>query len=170
MNARYLVFLDIDGVFTSTRVQMAHGSNELWDTFDPVAIQFMNWIDRTYEGVEFMLVSTWKDGLRHDDQMIRHWVLSAFRNAGFRGVLCDTWKSNPDNLPRFKHRAHEIRDYLDNNPAVVDFIVFDDTDYAFDSVLGKKRWVRTDSHNGLLQKHMIHAKSLLGTWKERNGK
>jgi hypothetical protein len=169
MNPRYLVFLDIDGVFTSARVQLAYGSQEQWDTFDPIAVEFMNWIHDRYEGVEFMLISTWKDGLRHDDEMIRHWVLSCFRNAGFRGTLCPTWKSNPDNLPRFKHRGHEIKEYLEDHPEIVDFIIFDDTDYAFNQTLGKKRLVRTDATNGMLKKHMLQAKSIVGTWKERNG-
>lgn len=169
MNPKYLVFLDIDGVFTSERMQLALGSKETWNTFDPVAIHFMNWIHDTYENVEFMLISTWKEGLRHDDDAIRHWVLSSFRNAGFRGILCPTWKSNPDNLPRFKTRAYEIKEYLDDHPDVVDFIIFDDNDYAFNTILGKKRWVRTDPREGLLFKHMLYAKSVMGTWRKRDG-
>lgn len=169
MNPKYLVFLDIDGVFTSTRFQLALDSSEVWNTFDPVAVQFMNWIHDTYENVEFMLISTWKDGLRHDDEMIRHWVLSTFRNAGFRGNLCSIWKSNPNNLSDFRHRAHEIKAFLESHPEVTDFIIFDDTDYLFDQTLGKKRWVRTDSHNGLLYKHILHAKSIVGFWKRKDG-
>ena len=41
-NRKYLVFLDIDGVFTSSRVHFAHAAAyEMWHRFDPVAVDFI---------------------------------------------------------------------------------------------------------------------------------
>ena len=55
---KYLVFLDIDGVFTSSRVHYAHNAVfNIWHRFDPVAVDFMNKIHDKYP-VEFVLIST----------------------------------------------------------------------------------------------------------------
>jgi hypothetical protein len=169
---KYLVYLDIDGVFTSPRVHSAHNSdgNEMWTRFDPVAVDFMNYIHDTYN-VEFALISTWKNHLRNDDGQVSHWVRAAFSNSGFRGIFADLWKTDPDNLwvnktPPY-NRAHEIRDYLLDRDDVDDYIIFDDNDYGFERVLGKKRLVRTDPDNGLLHKHMLNAKSIMGTWEKK---
>lgn len=169
---KYLVFLDIDGVFTSSRVHTTYsGDYEMWCKFDSVAVDFMNWIHDTYP-VQFVLMSTWKNYLKSDDMNIKHWVQSSFANAGFRGTLGSPWKTDPDNLVWMRtganDRAHEIKDYLENfGPSVADFILFDDNRYRFDEILGIKRLVHTDHENGLLYKHMLNAKSIMGTWEKR---
>lgn len=169
---KYLVFLDIDGVFTSARVHYAHsGEYKTWARFDPVAVDFMNKIHDRYP-VEFVLISTWKNQLFNDDQMIAHWVQAAFENSGFRGVFADKWKTDPDNLWPGKqppyYRSHEIRDYLaEYGDQIQDYIIFDDNDYDFENVLGKKRWIRTDPDNGLMFKHMKNAMSITGQWNEK---
>ena len=172
MDRKYLVFLDIDGVFTSSRVHYAHNAvYEMWHRFDPVAIDFMNKIHDRY-AVEFVLISTWKNYLRNDDSTIEHWIRSAFANSGFRGNFAEMWKTDPDNLwinkPPPYDRSHEIKDYLAEYATdVKDFIIFDDNDYNFEKVLGVRRWVRTDPENGLLYKHMKNAQSLMGHWHEK---
>lgn len=167
---KYLVFLDIDGVFTSSRVHYAHNSKyNLWARFDPIAIDFMNKIHDRYP-VEFVIMSTWKNGLRNDDQMIEHWVRAAFANSGFRGMIATPWKTDPDNFAVQKKwdRANEVKDYLENfGSDVKDFILFDDNRYRFKEILGKGRLVQTDPENGLLFKHMLNAQSIMGNWIER---
>jgi hypothetical protein len=170
MTAKYLVFLDIDGVFTSSRVHAAHNASfDSWHRFDPVAVDFMNRIHDTHP-VKFVIMSTWKLGMDNDHEMTYHWVYSAFANSGFRGVLAKPWKTDPDNFGFVKgwDRAHEVQDYLDNfGDGIEDFILFDDNRYRFNEVLGKKRLVQTDPENGLLYKHMKNALSLMGTWEKR---
>lgn len=166
-NASYLVFLDVDGVFTSARVEMSDAQYPyLWSKFDPVAVEFMNRIHDKHD-VEFVLSSTWRDNLKMDDNSLI-WVITAFRNAGFRGAFAPTWKVNPEDEPVMlyqKGRAHEIKHYIENyTNNLKDYIIFDDNDYGFDSVLGVKRLVRTDTDNGILVKHMKHAKSIMGNW------
>ncbi len=171
MERKYLIFLDIDGVFTSNRVHYAHNAEyKLWARFDPVAVDFMNKIHDTYP-VEFVLMSTWKNGLRSDDQMVEHWVRAAFANSGFRGDFASPWKTDPDNFAVQKRwdRGNEVKDYLENFATDVDdFVLFDDNQYRFNEILGKKRLVRTDHDNGLLHKHMLHATSLMGNWAKKN--
>jgi len=167
----YLVFLDIDGVLTSHRVHTAHNAADaaMLQRFDPVAVDFMNYVHDTYP-VQFVLMSTWKDGLRNDDVMIEHWVRAAFANSGFRGVLANPWKTDPDNLASTKRwdRAHQVKDYLDMyGDAVADYILFDDNRHRFAEILGKQRLVLTDATNGLLHKHMLNAKSLMGHWEKK---
>ena len=171
MIRKYLVFLDIDGVFTSLRVHTAHNAHEaaMWQRFDPVAVDFMNKIHDTYP-VEFVLMSTWKNHLKNDDINIQHWVRSAFGNSGFRGTIATPWKTDPDNFAVMKRwdRGNEVKDYLENfGTDVEDFILFDDNAYNFEKALGKKRLVRTDPDNGLLHKHMLNAKSIMGNWDKK---
>jgi len=170
MNRKYLVFLDIDGVFTSSRVHYAHNAEYgMWHRFDPVAVDFLNRIHDTYP-VEFVLMSTWKNNIKYDHKMIEHWVRSAFANSGFRGMIAKPWKADPDDFAVMKRwdRAHEVKDYLENfGEDVKDFILFDDNAYRFKEILGKGRLVRTDPDNGLLHKHMLNAMSIMGTWVEK---
>jgi len=167
---KYLVFLDVDGVFTSSRVHYAHNASyEMWHRFDPVAVDFMNKIHDRYP-VEFVLMSTWKNYIDVKSHTIEHWVRAAFGNSGFRGQFATPWKTDPDNLALQKKwdRGDEVREYLDTYATdVKDFILFDDNVYNFDKALGVKRLVRTDPENGLLYKHMLHAQSIMGQWHER---
>lgn len=168
--AKYLVFLDIDGVFTSNRVHFAHNSdNPMWTRFDPVAIDFMNRIHDTYS-VEFVLCSTWKKHLKNDDAMVRHWVQAAFASAGLRGVFADLWKTDPDNIIWTRagknDRAHEVQDYIATYKPD-DFIIFDDSRYRYNEVLGIKRLIYTDCDNGITFKNMLDAWALMGTWEKK---
>jgi hypothetical protein len=141
----------------------------MWHRFDPVAVDFMNKIHDRYP-VEFVLMSTWKNNLRTDDQMIEHWVRAAFGNSGFRGDFASPWTTDPDDLAVHKKwdRGNEVKDYLETYATdVKDFILFDDNRYRFKEILGKNRLVQTDHENGLLYKHMLNAQSLMGTWHER---
>jgi len=173
LEAKYLVFLDVDGVFTSTRVQLSSGNPlDMWNVFDPVAISFMNKIHDTRDRVEFVLMSTWKEYLTCDSANQYQWVIATFRAAGFRGEFARLWKTNPNNDSKFYERgmtrAHEVKEYLElYAPNHLDYILFDDNDYDFEKVLGKRRLVRTDAENGLLIKHMRNALSIIGTWHEK---
>ena len=168
---KYLVFLDIDGVFTSSRVHYAHAASyEMWHRFDPVAVDFMNKIHDRYP-VEFVIMSTWKNYIDARSNQIEHWVRAAFGNSGFRGQFADPWKTDPDELwinRKGFDRGDEVREYLDTYATdVVDFVLFDDNAYNFEKALGKRRLVRTDPENGLLYKHMLNAQSMMGQWHER---
>lgn len=168
---KYLVFLDVDGVFTSARVHYAHAASYgMWHRFDPVAVDFMNKVHDTYP-VEFVVMSTWKNHLDVKSAMTKHWVRAAFGNSGFRGLFATPWKTNPEDRWTSPHgfdRGDEVREYLNTYAKdVQDFILFDDNDYNFERALGKRRLVRTDSENGLLHKHMLNAQSLMGTWEKR---
>lgn len=167
---KYVVFLDIDGVFTSERIQTtACIDYQMWSKFDPVAIGMMNWIHLRYD-VDFVLITSWKNHIRTEDSHYYHWIVTAFYNAGFLGNFpFDDWKTNPENSRDFKDRAYEIKQFLIDHPEYEDFIIFDDTDYDFARVLGKKRLIRTSSSDGLLSKNIRDAKAMMGLWKPKTG-
>jgi hypothetical protein len=171
VSRKYLVFLDIDGVFTSARVNIAHNASyEMWHRFDPVAIDFMNKIHDMHE-VEFVLMSTWKNYIDVSSFQVEHWIKAAFGNSGFKGQFAAPWKTDPkeswiNNAGMM--RGDEVRMYLDEyGTDVDDFIMFDDNRYNFKEALGKNRLVWTDSDDGLLFKHMRIAQSMMGTWDKK---
>jgi hypothetical protein len=171
MERKYLVFLDIDGVFTSARVNMAHNATyDMWHRFDPVAVDFMNKIHDTY-AVEFVLMSTWKNYIAVTSFQVEHWIKAAFGNSGFRGTFATPWKTDPKETwinNSGMQRGDEVRMYLDEyGKDIDDFILFDDNTYNFKDALGKGRLVRTDADDGMLFKHMKNALSLMGTWDKK---
>lgn len=175
---RYLIFLDFDGVFTSTRCHIANSYQDpdhglvplMWSHFDPVAVQFMNRIHEKHV-VNFVWMTTWGNGVPGEEPHVRHIAETMFRNAGFRGIFASPWKVNPTNDGTLfvRDRAYHVKDYLENYaPECEDFLLFDDTKYQFDQVLGRKRHIYTDPHDGLLYKHMLKAESIIGNWIKRN--
>jgi len=171
--SRYVIFLDIDGVFTSKRAHLASNriDDEMWIHFDPIAIQFMNRLDDQYD-IDWVLMSTWVHGVDKFDDTARHWAVAAFRNAGFVGNFPNpNWKTeDPDKEAgfSFNDRALVVKKYLDaERLTYADFLIFDDTDYKFNDVLGIKRFIQTDPQEGLLSKHMFKALSLTGNWKSK---
>lgn len=170
VESKYLAFLDIDGVLTSNRVHVAHNAADaMWKRFDPVAIDFLNYMHDTYD-VEFVIMSTWALGCDPKNTSNEHWVHACFASAGFRGKIASPWKVNAEDivLGGLNARAYAVKNYLEQCANFIDdFILFDDTQYDFDKILGKKRLVRTDSNDGLLFKHMLRAKAIMGNWKKK---
>mgnify|MGYP000592627949 FL=1 len=175
--SKYLAFLDIDGVFATQRQQIAHASTaSMMAHLDPVAVAFMNRLHDTHD-IAFVVISTWKNHLGEDtsvkgqDTTYFHLFKSAFECAGFRGNFHKVWRTNPkDDTLRYTslRRANEIKDFLaDYAPDTEDFLIFDDNDYQFASVLGKKRLIKTHEDDGLLTKHMKQALSITGSWDKK---
>ena len=172
---KYLIFVDFDGVLASNRVAFAQpdDSYPMWSTFDPIAIEFFNRIHNTFDEVYFVMSTSWRYGIPADDFGIEHIVYSMWYNAGFRGHLGSPWKVNPNDEHHggLNHaaRAKEIKHYLENyGQTVKDFLIFDDSHYDFNNILGRKRWIKTDADNGLLFKQMKHAWTLTGGWDKKN--
>ena len=157
----YLVFLDIDGVFTSTRVQMASFNyDEIWSKFDPTAVDFMNRLYLKHD-IQFVVISTWKDGLQLKNRTEEHWVISAFRNAGFIGDFAPEWMTRTD-----LGREEGVKEYLDSRD-VDDFLIFDDYGYNYNIALRRRRHIKTDPEEGLLTKHMKKTLAITGEWDKR---
>lgn len=168
-NNKYLIFVDFDGVLTSSRVHFSHPKDAypLWATFDPVVMEFFNKIHNTYEDVGFVWTTTWRNYLK-DRGHLEHILYSMWYNAGFRGNFASPWRVNPDDILSHHKRAEEIKDYLENyGSGVEDYIIIDDSDYGFNNVLDKKRFVKTSCDDGMLFKHMRNAWSMMGNWEKK---
>lgn len=129
----------------------------MWARFDPIAVEFLNRLHDRHP-VHFVLITTWKLGIDLGDETARLWIDSAFVNAGFRGELANEWKTKDD-----LQRATGVQEYL-SRYEYKDFLIIDDTNYRFNEILGKKRFVQTHSEDGLLWKHMKDILSITGQW------
>ena len=168
-----LVFLDFDGVLTSERVHITqtNADYDMWSKFDSITVDFLNKLHDSFD-IRFVWNTTWMHGMSNDNAMNYHWAYTMFRNAGFRGRFNKPWRVNPDDKHEitrsggraYDYRAKEVLEYLkEYAPDVWNaraFMVFDDLDFNYNEVLGVKRWVKTDSDNGMLLKHYKHAWSL----------
>jgi hypothetical protein len=166
---KYLVFVDFDGVLCSNRMQFGvpQDSYIMWSVIDPAVMAFFNKLHDTYEGVYFVWTTTWRNYLVHS-MNLEHIAYSLWYNAGFRGHLGSPWRVNPGDTLNHTDRAGEIIHYLDTfAPKVEDYLILDDSDYGFNKRLPKKRFIRTDSDNGMLFRHMKDAWSLTGNWKKK---
>lgn len=166
--AKYLVFLDIDGVLTSERTNFANNdmNYKIMSKFDPVAIEYLNKVSEKCN-VEFVLVSTWKTDMDVDNEFHKHWVLSCFKNSGFRGKFADVWRVEDINLEghMLYYRAVQIKKYLeDHHKDNIDYLILDDEDFRYYQILGKKRHIKTSSKDGMLYSHMQNINSIIGSW------
>lgn len=169
---KYLIFVDFDGVLTSKRVHFTQptDSYQIWSTFDPVVMEFFNKIHNTYDDVSFVWTTTWRNNLQ-ESGVLEHILYSMWYNAGFRGRFGTPWRVNPDNTMNTSDRAHEIKDYLEKYATThKDFVIFDDSNYRFNDILGVKRFVQTSPDDGMLFKHMRNAWSLMGNWDKKKGR
>jgi len=173
---KYLVFVDFDGVLTSSRVHLSQDTDPynhypMWSTFDPVVVEFFNKLHHKYEGVRFVWTTSWRNNVPKDIS-VEHLAYSMWYNAGFRGMFGDPWTVNPDDqrdgYMNHTSRAEEIKHYLENYAqGCKDFVIIDDNDYNFNKVLGIKRFVRTNPDDGMLLKHMKNILALTGNWDKR---
>ena len=85
---KYLVFVDFDGVLTTTRQSLAqhNAGYEYMSVFDPIAIEFFNRIHHTYADVSFVWSTSWRNHVPPNAGSIEHIVYSMWYNAGFRGT------------------------------------------------------------------------------------
>lgn len=151
-----VIFLDIDGVLTSSRVSI--GTNELagiggaWKQFDPVAVQFLNWFSQKYN-YKLVISSSW--GKIFNDLKSLKWMLSG---GGLRIPLYQAhdWRT-PDLDAYFdlRGRSWEINKFLNEHIDIEDFIIFDDGMDAGKTF--EDKFVLTDPENGLMVRHMIRA-------------
>jgi len=122
-----IIFLDIDGVITSARVQS-------FQTLDKYAVNFINHVcDQA--PAEVVISSAW----RSEDK--------SFFEQFFTHLHKD-WRTT---LLRLSNRGGEIQEWLDRHK-VEDYLILDDESDMLGSQMG--HFVKTDTYNGLLFGHM----------------
>lgn len=142
-----VLFLDIDGVVTSTR---ANGFND----FDPFTVHQIVWCCRQAD-YRIVLSSTW----RHAG-----FSVEGFWQVIFDGLFHEDWRTTSDHFA--SRRGGQVDEWLSRHPEVTEYVILDD-DHDFTDEQ-KERAVFTDSHNGMLFGHFDRLKELMGiddrTW------
>ena len=168
----YYIFVDFDGVLASNRISFANthhaDSYPIWSKLDPTVMEFFNKIHIKYKDVRFVWTTTWRNGMSNEQHTL-HWAYSMWYSAGFKGLFANEWRVNSvDDARMYGDRALEIKEYLEG-PGMdyKDYIIIDDSDYGFNRVLGKKRFVKTSSEDGMLFSHMLNIWSMTGEWEKK---
>ncbi len=129
-----VIFLDVDGVFTSIRSG--------WYNFDIYSVNFIISCAKAWNA-KLVISSTWKRKYKRNV-----W------NKIFNNLIHEDFIT-PDALYFNKHekRGTEIKLWLDNHPEIEDYLILDDdTDMLPDQL---SHFIKTDSYNGLLHEEMI---------------
>lgn len=133
MNA--VIFLDIDGVVTSSRD----------NGFRDFNLHVIHWLRFccAESGAKIVLSSTWRHS--HD---------KAFWQTIFSEHVHDDWATPSgkrqmiDGHLKSPLRGDEIMEWLDRNPDVTKYVILDDDSDFYDKQM--KHFIRTDAHNGML--------------------
>jgi len=140
-----ILFLDVDGVFTSKRVHVATGGGMSlhWNGWDPVAVKFINDNFGPNTGWKVVISSTW--GKTFDFTSMCD-IMGA---AGLRLDLHEEW-----NTPTIGHyqRGEEIQKWLTDNDMDCmqskHYIIVDDNDDML--ATQQDNFVKTSTDDGIL--------------------
>lgn len=146
-----IIFLDIDGVLTSTRCESSHrGSHRYWSKFDPVAMAFLAKVCNDYNAT-IVISSHWRT--MHDKGFFQ----VVFDNCGFPelgNALHDEWATpilainTAGNFGQGICRGEEIEAWFKKTGEKEEYMIIDDEaeflDYQQDRV------VRTSTNDGML--------------------
>lgn len=149
-----VLFLDIDGVICTDRAYYASSQDKernILRTWDSVGIALVDRLCQDYN-LEVVVSSTWRH--RYDVPLI-------LLTHGFRS---DFHKDDKTPVCRIHStRGMEIRDWLEEHPEVTRFIIIDDDAAGIRNTELEKKWVETDSNDGILTHHYLKAKKILET-------
>ena len=166
-----IVFLDIDGVLTSSRTHCLNGDKGIWHRFDPNVIQFFKVLKDQFN-YKFVFSTTWRYAYHID---IDYTLPEAIRTSE---TILDLPREEQLKI-RFNHegidesyfhehyvtkrlgsnkmhgshqtRGYEVEDWLGQHPEITKYIIIDD----IDQFLASQRpfFVQTDEENGVLFHH-----------------
>lgn len=164
MNER-VIFLDMDGVLCTPRACFAHGQAGLQRYLDPVGIDFLNRFTKVTKS-HIVVSSSWRT--LFDEFAFRTLLMT----AGYTGTFKKDWKT----VDHFKQtnsglwlapgdgkatRPNEIQEWLNNHPEVTDYQIWDDDSFDWNDHQ-KKRWIHTDTYNGITFENIKRACELWG--------
>jgi len=146
-----VLFLDMDGVLTCTRVHQAYRDKGLlWTRPDPVGVQFLNRLC-VETGCAVVLSSSWR--LR--ETRTREAIEAVLRDGGWTGSMHPDWRTPTEPEHR---RGVEVRLWLSAHPEVARWAALDDESGGFER---GDPLALTDPHNGISYQAYRHALALL---------
>ena len=160
MTNERVIFLDMDGVLCTPRACLAHGQKGLNRYLDPIGIDFLNRFTKASNSM-IVVSSTWRT--LFDDFAFK----TLMATAGYTGRYKKDWKT-PDFFKQTNSglwmapgdgkatRPIEIQEWLNNHLEVGEYLIFDDDSFEWNEKQ-TKRWIHTDTYNGITHQNMIDA-------------
>lgn len=148
-----VLFLDIDGVICTDRAYLASGADKyknIMRAWDPISIKLVDRLCIDYN-LKVVVSSTWRQ--RYDVPLI-------LLTHGFNGEF---HKDDKTPVTFNRSRGQEIREWLEEHPEIIRYIIIDDTD---DGLLNNEltpHHCKTDIQDGFLTDHYHRAKKILDT-------
>lgn len=152
-----VIFLDIDGVIQSPRYCVAMGQTGWLSAFEPAAMAFLAQLIELSDA-KIVISSTWRMGLSSRE------LKMYFRVAGYKKIALSFHKDWATKEFNNKPRGEEIKDWLDRNPEVDNYLILDDDADMLDEQ--KANFVQTSHEDGFLLSHFDRAKQILCSAKE----
>lgn len=149
-----VIFLDFDGVLTSTRTCVALDGRGLWTTADPVAIALVKRLCDEFSA-KIVVSSTWREIYDREGLMLY------LHQAGLhRNYIHNDWRTPSTRMSSW--RAEEIRTWLESHSEITGFVIIDDMDFSSSEEL-KEHAVKTSGTNGMMYEHYDQAKKILSS-------
>lgn len=152
-----IVFLDIDGVFTSERVHRTIFNKDnygVWSKFDPIAIDYLNNLYHDND-IDFVICSSWRNSF--DTKEIKHMLYS----AGFQGAILASTQKDFRTINKQKSIQNFVEEHKPKN-----WLVIDDECLSWgEPFIQKKNAVRTCTFNGFDCFAMEECTQIVNSWK-----
>lgn len=153
-----IIFLDIDGVFTSERVHRTIQNKShygVWAKFDPIAIDYFNNLYFNHN-ISFVICSSWRNTF--ETKGLKHILYS----AGFQGAILSCTQNDNRVINKPKSIEQFIEDHKPKN-----WLVVDDECRQWDQTIfvPKKTAVKTCTFNGLDCFAMEECSNIIRSWK-----
>ena len=126
----FVVFLDVDGVL-NTRTSCVRTPSAKYYGVEESRISLLSYAMSTAGANGVVLTTTWKNMRPNDEDYI--YLIEALKNYDIKvlGRTKERWGSQ---------REEGIKDYLEENPEINEYVILDDNQYGFDDYT--KMWER----------------------------
>lgn len=149
---KMIIFLDFDGVISTTRAYMNQTNEEdfylRW--FDPIACTFIRQICEKFN-CQIVVTSTWRKMGYNDCVKIALAAHGLDKYVHSHWCTDDLWVQG---MEYGTDRPLEIQTWLAENPNEIQYLILDDDTFKW-TKHQKEKWVHTCVDNGLLLTHMV---------------
>lgn len=150
-----IIFLDMDGVLATQRMQVAFGHRGFWSDPDPVGVKLVERLVVDEDEVLFVLSSSWRFRV---NRLEMETILSKAGASKIRFHI--DWCTTKEAFPG-QTRGMEIQQWLDNHPEVLSYVILDDEPDKSFLPEQHLHLIRTDSDNGIMIGHLEDAFDIL---------
>ncbi|MFM9889923.1 MAG: HAD domain-containing protein [Rickettsiales bacterium] len=147
-----IIFLDIDGVLATIRMDTATNS---MSNFDPVGMAMLNRLCAEAPA-KIVITSTWADDYKFRPEKL----LEEFRAAGFAGEFHEDWRIDHCTNPKSSRGPSIVRWAEKHGLDAENALIVDDKVIGNLPAAWKKRFVKTDTANGITHEAMVRMEAI----------